>query len=114
MLAAIAAYLLIFNQERIYINLPGIGEFKVIAALAFIICFAIGATAVTFYFGTDVLRKSWEIKRLTKRVKHLEGKLEAYGNPTAITESKRRSWFGSKEPALEQTTPVSLQDRDLL
>ncbi len=114
MLAAVSAYLLIFNQERIYINLPGIGEFRIIAALAFLICFAIGATTVTFYFGTDVLRKTWEIKRQNKRIRHLERKLEDFGGSTADT-GKRKSWFGKKEPeVLPSANPSGLHDRDLL
>lgn len=115
MLAAVAAYLLIFNQERIYINLPGIGEFRVIAALAFLISFAVGATTVTFYFGADVLRKTWEIKRQNKRIRHLERKLEDFGG-APVEANKRKSWFGKKEPEVLPSTkdPSAIRDRDIL
>lgn len=74
--AGAGAYVLLFNQERIYVNLPGLGEFRVVAAVAFIACFLLGASAVTLHFIFDVLKKSFEISKLKKRNRLLESDLE--------------------------------------
>ncbi len=74
------AYLLLYNQEPIYVNLPGIGEFKVMAAIAFIACFLIGATTVVIHFTFDLLKKSIEVRGLKKRVKALESAQNSTNN----------------------------------
>ncbi len=57
-------------------HLHGIGEFKVMSAIAFIACFLLGVTAVTLFFIFDFLKKIYEIRRLKKRVGYLERELQ--------------------------------------
>ena len=66
------AYLLLYNQEPIYVNLPGIGEFKIMTAIAFIACFFVGATTVVIHFSIDLLKKSIELRTLKKKLKSYE------------------------------------------
>jgi len=63
------AYLLMYNQEPIYVNLPGIGEFKIMTAIAFIACFLAGATTVVVHFIIDIVKKSMEVRSLRKKLK---------------------------------------------
>lgn len=74
--ASFGAYILIYNQERIYVTLPGIAEFRVVTAVAFIAAFLVGATMVTLHFLFDIIRKNLEIRRYTKRIRHLESELD--------------------------------------
>jgi predicted membrane protein len=108
LLASGAAYLLMYNQERIYVSLPGIGEFKVITAIAFIVSFMLGATTVTLYFASDMVKKSWELRSRNKRIKTLEKLLSELGQDV---EPKKRNWLGAtKTPKPVSIAPVDIKD----
>src|SRR5688500_14365330 len=74
--AAIGAYILLYNQELIYVVLPGIGQFKVLSAIAFIVCFLLGVTFVSLYFMVDIFKKTWEIRSLRKKNVFLNEQLQ--------------------------------------
>ncbi len=101
MICAFAAYLLIFNQDPVQVNLPGITSVRVVSAVAYLISFALGATLVATYFATDMLRKSWEIRALRRKISRLEADLMAGGIPVS---GKKKSWFKSKEPPITATS----------
>lgn len=73
--AAAGAYLLVYNRDFIYVNIPRVAQFKVMTAVAFIACFVAGATSVVVYFFFETIKKSFEIRTLTKRVRSLENQL---------------------------------------
>jgi len=58
-----------FNQEPIVIRLPYFGPYTTPLGLALIISFAIGASVVVFYFSLEVMKKSFEIRRLKKEIR---------------------------------------------
>jgi len=70
--ACLGAYVLFYNQEPIYVRLPGVGEFKVWSALAFLVSYFLGVTTVTLYFLIDTLKKTFEIRRLSRRLRAYE------------------------------------------
>ena len=107
MVCAIAAYLLIFNQEMVQVNLPGIATLRVVSAVAYLSSFAIGATLVALYFAGEMIRKSWELNACRKKIRRLESDLTAAGLPLS---PKKKTWFAnpaaSKAPDLFQQPSI--------
>ena len=83
--AAVGVYLIMYNQDRVYVHLKGIGEFKIIAGLAYFSAFIAGALTVTLYIITDIFRKSFEIHKLSRKTRSLERNLEGMkDSPSSI------------------------------
>lgn len=74
-LVGLVGYFSAHNLERIYVNIPQVGEFKMRAAIAFIFCFSAGAFMTVLYFGLDAFKKTLQIKRLKKQVIKLKKQL---------------------------------------
>ena len=55
--------------------LPWVGNYSVAKSAAFIVVFFVVVTLISFYFASDIFKKSFEIRRLNKRVKTLEKQL---------------------------------------
>ena len=69
----IAIYFTVFNQERVHIRMPPwIQQVSVPLFVVEMAFFGAGAMVMTIYFGLESLKKSLEIRRLTKRLKELD------------------------------------------
>ena len=60
------------NLEKIYVTIPQVGEFKTVAAIAFLSCFLAGAFVAVVFFGWDSVKKSITIRKLNKRIGNIE------------------------------------------
>ena len=65
---AFGCYFCFLNMDRIYVNVPLLGEFRVAGFLAFLITFLLGAIFSAIFFGYDFFRKSLELRRSRKAV----------------------------------------------
>lgn len=72
-IACLSLYLAYFNQERIGLSLePWIEHINLPGYLVYMAFFILGAVVMTCYFLIDSLKKTLEIRRLTRRLKELE------------------------------------------
>lgn len=51
------------NMDKVYVNVPFLGEFRVAGFLAFLAAFIVGAIFAAVFFGYDFFRKSFEVHR---------------------------------------------------
>jgi uncharacterized integral membrane protein len=61
-----SAYFGILNMEKLYVNVPFFGEYRVVGFLAFVTAFVLGGLFAALFFGYDFFRKSFEIRRSRK------------------------------------------------
>lgn len=66
------AWFCAFNTEMIFVHVPQMGEFKMRAAIVYIILFLAGCLFSSAYFGAEMVRRYFEIRTLKKRVTLLE------------------------------------------
>ncbi len=57
------------NMDKVYVNVPYLGEFRVAGFLAFLTAFIVGALFAAVFFGYDFFRKSFEVHR-SRRALH--------------------------------------------
>lgn len=76
MLCGAAAYFCSFNLEFVTVTIPHYNEFKVRAALAYIVSFQLGASVVTALFAVDYMVKVYEISRLKRKIRDMEARAE--------------------------------------
>ena len=86
LLVGAASYFSAHNLERIYVNIPHFGEFKMRAAVAFMFCFLTGATVTVVYFGWDSVKKSVQVRRMQKRINKLEQEASMRDHPEVLNE----------------------------
>jgi len=80
---ALGFYVAHFNNTLVTLHLPPIIDtINVPASIAFMLWFMIGAGAVSFFFGLDIMRKGWTIRRLNKKIRSYETQL-GVGSTTA-------------------------------
>jgi hypothetical protein len=51
------------NMDRVYVNVPYFGEYRVAGFLAFLTSFIVGALFAAVFFGYDFFRKSFEVHK---------------------------------------------------
>jgi len=70
---AFGFYIAQFNNSLVTLRLPPVVDtINVPTAVAFMLWFMIGAGTVSVFFGIDILRKGWTIRRLNKQLKNYE------------------------------------------
>jgi uncharacterized integral membrane protein len=67
----LGGYFGILNMDRVYVNLPFMGEYRVPGFLAFLVAFLLGAIFAALFFGYDFFRKSFEVHRSRKAVRRV-------------------------------------------
>ncbi len=72
---AYGGYFGFLNMDRVYVNVPMLGEFRIPGFLAFLATFLLGALFAAIFFGYDFFRKSLELRK-TRRIVH-RGQKEA-------------------------------------
>lgn len=77
----LSGYFAIYNQDRVTLTLPPwVDHISVPAYLAFVAFFLIGAAVTWIYFGIEYTKKSFEIRKLHKIVRHHESRSLAADN----------------------------------
>jgi len=51
------------NMDKVYVNVPYFGEYRVAGFLVFLACFILGALFAAVFFGYDFFRKSFEVHK---------------------------------------------------
>jgi len=51
------------NMDKVYVNVPYFGEYRIAGFLAFLTAFILGAFFAGLFFGYDFFRKSFEVHR---------------------------------------------------
>lgn len=51
------------NMDKIYVNVPYFGEYRVAGFLAFLTAFILGASFAAVFFGYDFFRKTFEVHK---------------------------------------------------
>lgn len=62
-LLAYGGYFSYLNMDRVYVNIPMFGEYRVAGFLAFLFAFLLGSVFAALFFGYDFFRKSIELRR---------------------------------------------------
>lgn len=57
------AYFGFLNMEKVYVNVPLLGEFRVVGFLAFVAAFVLGGLFAALFFGYDFFQKSYEVRK---------------------------------------------------
>lgn len=90
-----------FNRDRIVISAPPwMDQVSVPAYSAYMTMFLIGAAVTCIYLGLDTVKKSMEIRRLTRRLRELEpsrasGRAAAESRSPAISPAAENSGIRS-------------------
>lgn len=90
------AYFGFLNMERVYVNVPFMGEFRVVGFLAFVTAFILGGLFASVFFGYDFFRKSFEVRRSRKAL--VKSKKEPHERVSRFLEEE--SQITRKEPSL--------------
>jgi uncharacterized integral membrane protein len=60
---AYGGYFGFLNMDKVYVNIPYFGEFRIAGFLAFLGAFILGALFAAIFFGYDFFRKSFEVHK---------------------------------------------------
>jgi hypothetical protein len=80
-----SGYFAMYNLDRVSISVPPwLEHMSVPAYLAFIFFFLLGSAVTWVYFGIEYTKKSMEVRRLTKKLRLLDGKKDQSSNRDAV------------------------------
>ncbi len=90
------AYFGFLNMDKVYVNVPLFGEFRVVGFLAFMTSFILGGLFAATYFGYDYFRKSFEIRKSRRALT----KVQREPHQRASRFLEEESQMTRKEPSL--------------
>jgi hypothetical protein len=80
-----SGYFAMYNLDRVSISVPPwLEHMSVPAYLAFIFFFLLGSAVTWVYFGIEYTKKSMEVRRLTKKLRLIDGKKDQSSDRDAV------------------------------
>ncbi|MCX6129394.1 MAG: hypothetical protein NTX25_10080 [Proteobacteria bacterium] len=59
------------NMDKVYVNIPYLGEYRVAGFLIFLAAFVLGGFFAALFFGYDFFRKSFEVRKSRRALSHV-------------------------------------------
>lgn len=90
---SLGGYFCIYNLDFIIVSVPLVGEFKVRAAVAYIMVFLVGCTFTTLFFGINAIKTNFVLSSKNRQIQRLQTKL------TELERNRDQSLNRTVEPA---------------
>jgi uncharacterized integral membrane protein len=86
------------NTDKVYVNIPYFGEYRVVGSLAFLASFVLGALFAALFFGYDFFRKTFEVHKSRRALSRAHQ--EPHRRVSRFLEEDNETTTPRREPSL--------------